>query len=99
MTRLIRWGHIVAGPHRQAGRLAVLWFDGLCEPPRLHRTVVEPQGDCDGTRLVWVDGEPLPDELRAELVHDLACAEDDTGFAPRPVYYAGVLQPATEALC
>lgn len=84
MTRLIRWGHL------PDGRIAVLWADAAFDPPRLHRTIVEPDHDLEGTRLVWVDGEPLPDELADEVAHDLHRAEDDTGFAPRPVYYAGV---------
>jgi hypothetical protein len=85
VTRIVRWTHLPV-----ARNLAVLWVDGLCDPPRLHRTVVEPDHDIDGTRLLWVSGEPLPDELHLEIVHDLHRAEDDTGFAPKPVYYAGV---------
>ena len=85
MIRLIRWSHLHLARH-----VAVLWCDDAFDPPRLHRTVVEPDHDLEGTRLLWVSGEPLPDELHAEVTHDLHCAEDDTGFAPPARYYAGV---------
>lgn len=84
MTRLIRWAHIAGKAH-----LSVLWWDHLVE--RTQRTIVEVDSDVDGTALAHVRGEPLPWDLSLEVVHDLHCAEDDTGFAPRPQFYQGVL--------
>ncbi len=86
MTRLIRWCHL-------GEQLAVLWWDDCAG--RTQRTVVDVDSDIDGTTLQHVSGEPLPWDLASDVIGDLQCVEDTTGYAPQPTHYAGVLTSAS----
>lgn len=71
--------------HLVDGRVVVLWTDG--ETPR--RTVI------DGITAESIEGEPLPDNVVDKVWRD----EHLMSTGRKPLRYAGVIQPATEAMC